>query len=131
MMVVENPQIDEVKPRPALVVLRFDPHVLLICGKGELADLLSAHESLVVVRRRIKEMAKDLFDRPRCRHWLRGGVAVADRLELDRRDVNDPNQFVSCRLHVVSAACPPSPPCLPRPPYFRRSARYSSIALRL
>ncbi len=53
VMIVENPEIDEFRPRLALVVLRLHPSVLLIARKGEFVDLLSSDESLVVVGCRV------------------------------------------------------------------------------
>jgi len=49
MMIVENPEIDEFRPRLALIVLRLHPGILLVARKGEFLDLLSSDESLMVV----------------------------------------------------------------------------------
>src|SRR4030095_12983886 len=63
MMIVENPEIDEFRPRLALIVLRLHPSILLVARKGEFFGLLSSDESLVVIGCRGPQGDQDFFDR--------------------------------------------------------------------
>lgn len=58
------PESDEQRPGLAVIVLRFDPRLLLVTRKDKLVAELRADESLVIVRGRIYEMSYYLFGGP-------------------------------------------------------------------
>src|SRR3954469_2886838 len=93
MMVVENPEVDQVKPRSRLISLRAHPAVLLVSWEGQLARELGPHEPLMIVCRRINEMPDDLFDGPHVRCRLRGGDGLVDPPQFGRRSIDDASQF--------------------------------------
>src|SRR5688572_14361039 len=70
MTIVERPELDQVQPGTALRVLRAHPGVLLVSGKDETAAKLRADEALMVVRRRVDQMAEDFLEGPDLRRPL-------------------------------------------------------------
>src|SRR5262245_13445690 len=61
MPIVGRPQLYEIVPGPFVVVLHLHPMVLNVPRKVPVAWLLRSNETLVIVRRRIDEMAEHLL----------------------------------------------------------------------
>jgi hypothetical protein len=64
VQVEEPPERHQLGPRRLLVVLRRHPGVLVVAGKYEVVLKLRAHEALMIVRRRIDQVADDFSRRP-------------------------------------------------------------------
>ncbi len=62
--VVRLPQRDDLGPRRRRVPLQADPIVLRVAREHEVVLAVRAHEALMVVRRRVDEMANDLLRGP-------------------------------------------------------------------
>ncbi len=64
MAVVRRPQQHQLRPRGVLVALHVDPRVLLVAVDDEILAVAHADEPLVIVARRVHEVADDLSRRP-------------------------------------------------------------------
>src|SRR5687768_3197898 len=59
-----RPQIHELRPWPLAVAVRGNPGLLFVAGPGERINKSRAHEALMIVGRRIDQMAEDLLADP-------------------------------------------------------------------
>lgn len=94
MTIVEKPEIDELRPRLALIVLRLHLGILLVIRKGEFSSALRSDESLMVVGCRVNQVTNDFLDRPYVWTGFRGRDCFMDRPEFDRGQIDHAGKFI-------------------------------------
>ena len=94
VIVVGGPEREELRPRRRLVLLRRDPRVLVVAGEDQIVLPGGADEALVVVGRRVDEMADDLLRGPLAWRGPPGGVRVRNLLEARMRGTDGGDEIV-------------------------------------
>src|SRR5262249_15582156 len=64
MGVVRSPEVNQVIPSGALVLLDADPPLLIVAWKILPLGKLPTHKALVIIRGRVDQVAEDFFLRP-------------------------------------------------------------------
>src|SRR5215470_1322070 len=64
MQIVRAPELDQIRPRCLVILLRTNPLVPVVTRKDEVIRELSAHKSLMIVCRRVDQVTEDLFTTP-------------------------------------------------------------------
>ena len=91
--VERRPQGQEIFPARLLVVLQGHPLVLVVAGEDQVVLKRRSDESLVVVRRRIDQVADDLARRPLPRRRPAAGDVVAEGTKPGQRLVDGVRQI--------------------------------------
>ena len=84
-----EPQRDEVLPGRVLISLHRDPCVLLVTRKLEIVAELCSDETLMIVGRRVDEVADNLSGAPFVRSGATAGNLVAHPVQEWSGAVND------------------------------------------
>src|SRR5215471_5954587 len=83
--VEQQPQVHQIAPRLGRVALAGNPELLLVIGELQARNELRAHETLMIVARRVDQVAEDLFLRPARRIGLGRGIGLGDVGQSMRR----------------------------------------------